>query len=316
MQYNLLGRTGIRVSELCYGTLTFSPLQADLPPERAGELLRYAFSRGINFLDTAQYYSNYPHIRAGLKSWNGDVVISTKCYAYDKAGAESALEEARRELDRDVIDIFMLHEQESIYTLKGHMEALETFWNYKEKGVIRAVGASTHHVAAVRGAMSVGLDVLHPLINLEGIGIADGTREEMEAALTDASALGIGIYTMKSLGGGNLFRRAEECLRYAFSLPFAASRAIGMQSEEEIDANVTFAETGAFRPEEKKALEGRRRHLIVEEECIGCGNCAKKCSQKAIKLINGQKPAVVDLEKCVLCGYCAKSCPVCAIKVI
>ena len=81
-----------------------------------------------------------------------------------------------------------------------------------------------HHVAAVRGAMSVGLDVIHPIINLEGVGIADGTREDMEKALTDAASWGIGIYTMKALGGGNLFRRAEECLKYAFSLPFAASR--------------------------------------------------------------------------------------------
>ena len=316
MQYHELGRTGIRVSEICYGTLTFSPLQANLPPEQAGRLLRHAFSRGINFLDTAQYYNNYSHIRAGLNGWQGDVVIASKCYAYDKAGAVQAVEEARSALNRDVIDIFMLHEQESIYTLKGHMEALETFWEYKSKGVIRAVGASMHHIAAVRGAMSVGLDVIHPLINLEGIGIADGTREEMEAALKEAATRGIGIYTMKVLGGGNLFRRAEECLKYAFALPFASSRAIGMQSEAEIDANVTFAETGMFRPEEKKALESRERHLIVEEDCIGCGNCAKKCSQKAINLINDQKPAVVDVNKCVLCGYCAKTCPVCAIKVI
>ena len=316
MKNHLLGRTGIEVSEICYGTLTFSPLQADLPPRRAGELLRYAFSRGIRFLDTAQYYQNYPHIREGLRGWTGEVVIATKTYAYDRKGAEEAVEEARRELDRDVIDIFLLHEQESIYTLKGHMEALETLRTYQSKGIIRAVGASMHHVAAVRGAMSVGLDVIHPIINLEGVGIADGTREEMEAALTEAARWGIGIYTMKALGGGNLFRRAEECLRYAFSLPFAASRAIGMQSEEEIDANVAFAETGSFRPEEKEKLEKRQRRLIIEEDCIGCGNCVKKCFQNAVFFEKNKKTPTIDRKKCVLCGYCAKMCPVCAIKVI
>ncbi len=316
MKRNPLGRTGIEVSELCYGTLTFSPLQADLPPERAGELLKYAFSRGINFLDTAQYYQNYPHIRAGLRGYQGEAVIATKTYAYDRKGAVEAVEEARRELDRDVIDIFLLHEQESIYTLKGHMEALETLRSYQAKGVIRAVGASMHHVAAVRGAMSVGLDVIHPIINLEGVGIADGTREDMEKALTDAASWGIGIYTMKALGGGNLFRRAEECLKYAFSLPFAASRAVGMQSEEEIEANVSFAETGSFRPEEKEKLEKRQRRLIIEEDCIGCGNCVKKCFQHAAFFEKNQKTPTIDREKCVLCGYCAKTCPVCAIKVI
>jgi len=316
MKSNPLGKTGITVSELCFGTLTFSPWQADLPPERAGELLAYAFEKGINFLDTAQYYQNYPHIRAGLKRTNREIVVATKTYAYDRPGAIHALEEARRELDRDVIDIFLLHEQESIHTIRGHKEALEVLTEAKAKGIIRAVGISTHCVAGVRGAMSMGLDAVHPLINLEGWGIVDGTREDMENAIRDAASWGIGIYSMKALAGGNLFRAAGEALRYAFSLPGVASRAIGMQSEEEIDANVAFCETGSFPPQAEEKLGKKQRKLLIEEDCIGCGSCRDRCKQKAIKLTNNQKTPQIDLKKCVLCGYCAKNCPVCAIKVI
>jgi len=168
----------------------------------------------------------------------------------------------------------------------------------------------------VRGAMSMGLDVVHPLINRAGWGIADGSREDMEKAILDASSWGIGIYSMKSLAGGNLFREAEEAFRYAFSLPGVSSRAIGMQSEAEIDANVTFAETGRFPENAKKALEEKKRRLLVEEDCIGCGNCQRRCKQNAIKLLNGKKPPIIDVNSCVLCGYCANNCPVCAIKVI
>ena len=158
------------ITRLAVGSLTVGPLQANLPVERAGEVLSYAFDRGINFLDTAQYYRNYEHIRAGLRKCRHpeDVMISSKTYAYDRAGALEAVDEARRALDRDVIDLFMLHEQESIHTLRGHREALDTLFALREKGVIRAVGISTHHVAAVEGVLQlaeegVALDVVHPL---------------------------------------------------------------------------------------------------------------------------------------------------------
>lgn len=316
MNVRPLGKTGIMVPPLCFGTLTVSPLQANLPPKKAGELLAYAFEQGITFLDTAQYYENYPHIRAGLDNTDRDVVIATKTYAYDKAGAIKAVEEARSALGRDHIHIFLLHEQESIHTIRGHREALETLYDYKAKGVIGAVGISTHRVSGVRGAMEAGLDVVHPLINRVGYGIMDGTRQDMEAAIREACDLGMGIYSMKSLAGGNLFREAEESLRYAFSLPYVHSRAIGMQSREEVDANLEFVKTGSFTRSQRDALSQKQRKMLVEEECRGCGKCVERCGQHAIRLENETKRAVIDGDKCVLCGYCAKICPECAIKII
>ena len=108
-QYRTLSPHLKKVSRLAIGSLTVGPLQADLCPERAGEILAYAFDRGVNFLDTAQYYRNYPHIRAGLqKAKHGDdVVISSKAYVWDRPGTLAAVDEARRALDRDYIDIFM-----------------------------------------------------------------------------------------------------------------------------------------------------------------------------------------------------------------
>ena len=74
------------VSRLAFGSLTVGPLQANLPEERAGEVLSYAFDRGINFVDTAQYYRNSGHIRAGLQKCRRpeDVIVSSKTYAYDR----------------------------------------------------------------------------------------------------------------------------------------------------------------------------------------------------------------------------------------
>lgn len=310
-----LGNTGIAVSRMCFGALTVGPLQAKLPLEQGAAVLAHAMRRGVNFFDTAQLYETYPYIRRAVEMCgNPEVVICSKTYAWNRRLAGEAVEQARRELDRDVIDIFMLHEQESIHTLRGHCEALDYLYDCKARGVIRAVGASMHHVAAVRAAVRLGLDVIHPLLNLTGIGIVDGDRQQMEQAVHSAHGAGIGVYSMKPLGGGNLFQRAEECLDYALGLPCVDSVAIGMQSIEEVDANINYWETGAFTPEQRRALTGKTRRLHIDSWCEGCGKCVSVCGQRALSLQGGR--AVCAHERCVLCGYCAPGCPAWAIKVV
>mgnify|MGYP001260788705 CR=1 FL=1 len=89
MERVFLGDTGIKVSRLCFGSLTITPFQANLPIKEGAELIKYAYSKGVNFLDTAELYDNYDYIREALKDINrNDFVITTKCYAYDKKTAE------------------------------------------------------------------------------------------------------------------------------------------------------------------------------------------------------------------------------------
>ena len=325
MSPKLLTRTALgkelKVTKLCLGSLTVSPMQAALPLERAAEVMAYAFDRGINFTDTAQYYENYHILNAALKKCKAPekVVISTKTYAWSRELAEAAVEQARRALDRDVIDIFMLHEQESIDTLRGHMEALEYLFECKSRGIVRAVGASMHHIAAVKGVITltergIPFDVIHPIFNKKGIGIADGEIGEMEKAVKRAHDLGIGTFAMKSLGGGHLYSLAKEAFDFVLSKDCIDSVAVGMQSEEEIDANISYFENGTFPDEAKRILDSKKRTLLIEDYCEGCGSCVERCTQSALTLEEGR--AKVNMDKCVLCGYCSKACPVFAIKVI
>ncbi len=312
---------GVSVSRLCIGSLTVSPMQADLPTERAADVLAYAFDRGITFTDTAQYYENYHIIKRALeKCADPDkVVISTKTYAYTEELARRAVEEARIALDRDVIDIFMLHEQESYETLRGHMEALDYLFECKRRGIVKAVGASMHHIAAVRGVSllarrGIKLDVIHPIFNKAGIGIADGNAEEMGEAIKEAHDLGIGVFGMKSLAGGHLYSSAAEAFDFVLDCGFVDAVAVGMQSEEEVDANIAYFESRKFPKGAKRALSEKRRRLLIEEYCEGCGRCAVRCAQGALRVVDGK--ARVDQDKCVLCAYCSKVCPMFAIKVI
>ncbi|NMB07734.1 MAG: 4Fe-4S dicluster domain-containing protein [Tissierellia bacterium] len=315
MEKVLLGNTNIKVSRLCFGSLTMTPFQANLSIEEGAKLIQYAYTKGINFIDTAEIYDNYKYIKEALKGINRkDYVIATKTYAYSKEMAEESLNLALKELDTDYIDIFLLHEQESIHTIRGHYEAIEYFIKAKEKGKIRAIGISTHRIAGVLGANKYDeIEIIHPIINMRGIGIQDGSIEDMLMAIEEANKLGKGIYGMKPLGGGHLIGESEKAFNFVKNIPFIHSFAIGMQSKEEIDANVSLVETGFVAESLKESLRKKKRKLIVADYCIACGNCVKTCKQNGIEIIEGK---AVPNENCILCGYCARNCPEFCIKVI
>lgn len=315
MQYVKLGNTGIEVSKMCFGGLIMGPLQANMTPGAGAQVLLKAFELGVNFVDTAELYGTYPHIRQALKLWKGrQAVIATKSYAYTPEMAEKSLEKARKELDLEVIDIFLLHEQESRHTLRGHREALEYFLKAKQKGLIRAVGVSTHNIEVVEACGEMPeIEVLHPLVNKSGIGIGDGSIGQMLAAVEKAYNSGKGIYSMKPLGGGNLLGSYDECMRFVLDIPYIHSVAVGMQSPEEVIMNTAIFEGERVPEEIRTALKERRRGLHIDYWCDGCGRCVERCGAKALSLWEGK--ARVDGEKCVLCGYCGSACPQFAIKI-
>ncbi len=273
----------------------------------------YAMENGINMFDTAQYYNNYEHIFHAVKH-NKDFILSTKSYAYDLEGARAALEEALVKTGKDVIDIFMLHETESEHTIRGHYDALSYYISRKQTGDVRLVGVSTHFVRAVYAAADMDeIDVIEPIINIKGIGIVDGTREDMENAIAYARKKGKGILAMKPLGGGNLYHSAKEAFDYISSLPYIDSILTGMVSRREIDANVAYFANKDYE-EDFAILRGRKKHLMVEDWCAGCGECVKRCPNDALSIIDGR--CVCDESKCLTCGYCSGACKEMALKII
>ncbi|MCL2159181.1 MAG: aldo/keto reductase [Oscillospiraceae bacterium] len=326
----------LRVSRLCFGSLCMGPLQSDLSAEEGAKVICRAFELGVNFIDTAQLYQTYPHIRAALlacgdKNKKDKIIISTKTYAHTKKLAEEALNEALGELGREYIDIFLLHEQESIHTLFGHIEALEYLFEQKKAGKIKAVGISTHHVAGVRGALEFNqtykkdrLDIIHPMYNMTGLGIIPERGEnpenavlQMESALEEAKKSGFFVFGMKALGGGNLFALAERALGFAFGKSFMDSVAVGMKSLAEVEANVHFAKFGKFPDNyhESYLKCGEKKRLHIDFWCEGCQKCVLACPQNALS-INPDGKAACDSGRCVLCGYCSAACEAFAIKII
>lgn len=315
MEYRYLGQSGLKVSRLCFGSLTIGPLQNNLPLRQGTAVIAAALDAGVNFIDTAELYRNYRYIAQAIGAHRTDVVIASKSYAYTYRGMHDSVVQACREIGRDYIDIFMLHEQTSRLTLKGHGEALRFLTDAKRQGVVRAVGVSTHAVEVVRAAaLREEIDVIHCIYNRAGLGIIDGAWKDMQEAIRFAKSCGKGIYTMKALGGGHLSVQAQEALTWVWREPAVDAVAVGMKSPAEVAMNVAICAGEPVPAAVRQAVHAAPRRLFIEAWCQGCGNCAAHCPMGALRVENGR--AVVNREKCVTCGYCGAYCSEFCIKII
>ena len=315
LEYRELGNTKIIVSRLCFGSLTLSPLQAALPVKEGKAVMHAALEQGVNFIDTAQIYNNYQYIKETISKNFRDTVVASKSYDYTRTGVQKSVEKALRGIGRDYIDIFLLHEQESALTIKGHWEAVEGLISARQKGYVRAIGISTHHIQGVRAAaLTPELDIIHPIINKSGIGIQDGSVGEMTDAISFARSAGKGLYGMKALGGGNLIAERNEALRYVLSIQELASVAVGMQTIDEVNFNISFFLGKAVPELIQQRIEQYNRCLHIEDWCRACGLCLDKCSAGALSIVSDK--ATVNPNLCRLCGYCSTACPEFCIKII
>lgn len=315
MERRLLGRTGIEVSRMCLGTLTVGSLQMGLSPEQGADIFQAAYEAGVNFFDSAQIYGSYPHLGAFLRRVPREsVVITAKSYDYTYEGMRESVHEALAELGTDYIDIYLMHEQETRKTLKGHSEGFRYLAEAKEKGVIRAVGTSTHACEVAEAASEMDLiDVLHPMCNYRGLGIIDGSIDRMLSAVAKAHEAGKGVYAMKVLGGGLMIEELPRALSWAISNHNLDSIALGIASVRELETDVRLFE-GTRPTEEELASTFKKKSIIVEPWCTGCGSCEAACRQGAISMKEGR--ATVDKSKCVLCGYCGRACPDFHIRIV
>lgn len=305
------------VTRLGLGALPMGPLQRRLTPADGGDVVRAAVENGINFIDTATMYGTYDHIAKGLNGWSGTVTIATKTHAQkDGEMAREHIEKALRELGRDRIDMMLCHCARNPFSEELWGPTLETLVAAREKGTVGIVGMSTHSIQGVRdAARHPEIDVIHPMINIKGMGIMDGTAGEMLDAIGEARAAGKFIYAMKSLAGGNFVPEREEALRFIFGRKEIDAAVVGMVTPLEVEWNVRFVSGLPISDElsEKTALHTKRLD-ILEVVCIGCGDCIEHCENNALSISN--EKARVDHEKCILCGYCAPHCERLAIRFV
>jgi len=311
-----LGKTGIKVTEMCFGALPIGPLQANISVEEGAKLIRAALERGINFIDTAEVYRTYPHIKKALEGYNKEVIIATKSNVKTYREMQQSIKDALESLGRSYIDIFLLHASRvTLSVFEERAGAFQCLQDYKAKGVIRAIGISTHAVGIVRRAAEIKeIDIIFPIINKLGIGIVGGSIEDMIKAISEAYKAGKGLYAMKALGGGHLIDQLEEAFNFVRNIKGISSIAVGMVNQEELELNLKIFNDEDISQDLLTQKAKPNKRLFILSLCKGCGTCVKTCPNNALTLENGK--AVVDHKLCILCGYCNPACPEFAIRLI
>ncbi|HEY8733122.1 MAG TPA: aldo/keto reductase [Puia sp.] len=160
MKYNLLGNTGLKVSELCFGTMTFGgkgrfkPI-GTLGQEPVDALMKKAIDGGINFIDTANVYSEGlseeltgQSIR-NLGLHRDDLVLATKVRGKMSEGPNGSgltrkhivqqAEASLRRLQVDYIDLYQIHSYDPLTPFEETLSALD---DLVRSGKVRYIGAS------------------------------------------------------------------------------------------------------------------------------------------------------------------------------
>ena len=157
MKYRRMGRTGLRVSEICLGTMTFG-FQTEEPESH--KIMSAALDRGVNFIDTADVYPiGSPDVGTTediVGNWlqgqpRDQIVLATKCVGAmgpdpNQRGASrqhilAAVDESLRRLQTDYIDLYQLHSPDLSTPAEETMEALD---DLRRWGKIRYAGCSNY----------------------------------------------------------------------------------------------------------------------------------------------------------------------------
>jgi len=181
MQHIRLGRTGLQVSRICLGTMTFG-LQVDEDGSRA--ILDHAADKGVTFLDTADVYPLGGDLRTAgrteeivgrwLAGKRDQYVVATKCFGpmgrrpWDMGNSRrhimDAIDASLRRLQTDFVDLYQLHFDDPGVPLDESLEALD---DLVHAGKVRYAGCS--NFLAYRLARALGRSETRGLVRFESV---------------------------------------------------------------------------------------------------------------------------------------------------
>ena len=245
-----LGKSNVKVTRLAFGTGTFSgQVQRELGQEEFTRLVRHAYERGIRFFETAESYHGMPEMLAtALKGVPRDSYkLMTKYSTPSSGDAQLKIDQFRRQLGTEYIDILLLHCLRPPTWANDYRQLQDGFSAAKDKKIILAHGASVHGLQALRTFPgNQWLDIAMIRMNHNGTkmdteALSDieeqGKVDEVVAHTKQVRAQGMGVISMKLCGEGR-FTRAEDrdrAMKFAMNLGCVDAVTIGFKSTAEID---------------------------------------------------------------------------------
>lgn len=282
MEYKLLGNTGVKVSQLCFGTMSFG---GDADEATSAAMFHRCREAGINFFDCANVYSSgrAEEILGGLIAGVRDeLVITTKFFGtmgpnVNDGGASRyhirlAVEDSLRRLKTDRIDVYFIHRFDTVTPVEETLRVLD---DLVQQGKILYPAASNYAAWQVAKALGISarngwsrFEVIQPMYNLV-------KRQAEVEILPMALSENLGVIPYSPLGGGLLTGKygtstRPEAGRLVESKMYQARYGADWVYEV-ADAFTTFAQSQGYNPA-ALAVAWVENHPAVTAPIIGARN--------------------------------------------
>ncbi len=211
MQYKPLGETGLQVSQLCFGTMSFG---GDANEAESARMFHACRDIGINFFDCADVYSKGKAetiLGKLIKGCRDEIVLTSKCFIQMEDNVLSggagrrhiiqACEASLKRLGTDYLDVFFMHRWSDSVPLEETLRALEKLVS---DGKVHHLGVSNYSAWQIAKALGIAsknnwprIDVVQPMYSL--------VKRQVEVEILElAKAENLGVISYSPVGGGLL----------------------------------------------------------------------------------------------------------------
>jgi aryl-alcohol dehydrogenase-like predicted oxidoreductase len=243
-----LGRSGVKVTRLAFGTGTISGrVQRELGQEGFTRLVRHAYDSGIRFFETAESYPEmHKMLGVALKGIPRDSYqLMSKVTTSDGVDPQKKLDELRRLASTEYFDIMLLHWQHTATWPTDTVRWQDAILGAQSKKVVLTHGASVHGLPALRRMPgNQWLEVAMIRMNHKGKSMdaedyatgGPGNVPEVVAHVHEVHKQGLGVISMKLAGEGTFDREdRRKAMRFAFQQAGVDCVTVGYKSPAEID---------------------------------------------------------------------------------
>ncbi len=310
-----LGKSGLMVTRIGFGGI---PIQR-LSEEDAIKVIRRCLDHAINFIDTANAYTNSEErIGKAISSRYEGLIIATKAGSREPHLIREHLDNSLKKLKVKSIDLYQFHGVNDFATYEKVLKLFDVFEEAKSAGKIKHIGFTSHQPDVAKEAVKSGkFETLLFQFNFIN-------REAAEQLLPLCRENDVGFIAMKPLAGGAL-ENGPLAIKYLLQFPDVVP-VVGIQKTSEIDEimeviNGSWKITNA----EKREME-RLRKEFGNRFCRRCDYC-QPCTQgipistvmitpvifhnnSPEKIFSGQfTEALEKAASCIKDGECEKRCP-------
>jgi aryl-alcohol dehydrogenase-like predicted oxidoreductase len=243
-----LGKSGVRVTRLAFGTGSFSgQVQRDLGQEQFTKLVRYAYDQGIRFFETAEAYGEmHKMLGVALKGIPRDSYrLMSKVTTRVGGNPQEKIDELRKLANTEYFDVMLLHWQHSATWPTDTSRWQDGILEAESKKAVVSHGASVHGLPALRQVPgNKWLDIAMIRVNHKGTRMDAedyntdglGNVSEVVTHVKQVRKEGMGVVSMKLVGEGTFNREdRQRAMRFAFENAGVDCVTVGYKSTAEID---------------------------------------------------------------------------------